>query len=168
MEVFELLKTRHTQQAVTATQVVIEEAEGPPLRKSDEPERELGELHGHRVDVYAVNASFRDQSARQVEPFLKILRHEVVSGRLLEDLSIRRDACTATLGFIPRLHQSLAQPATDLDQKRRRPHSHVADLEVEELHWSTQLPLVTRFAFGWADVNEGLEGLSHDLFSEGL
>src|SRR5439155_15907243 len=57
------LARKHAQQAVATAQVMIEEAKGRALRSGCHPERELGELDGQGVDVYAINATFSDARA---------------------------------------------------------------------------------------------------------
>jgi hypothetical protein len=50
-------------QGIAALERVVEEGEGPVALQRDEPEGELGHLHGHRVDVHAVEAAVRDYAA---------------------------------------------------------------------------------------------------------
>ena len=48
------------EQGIAALERVVEEGEGPVALQGDEPEGELGHLHGHRVDVHAVEAAVGD------------------------------------------------------------------------------------------------------------
>ena len=50
-------------EAVAGAQRVVEEGEWVLARQRREPERELGEVHGHRVLVDAVEAALRDEAA---------------------------------------------------------------------------------------------------------
>ncbi len=60
------------EQRVAAAQGVIEEGEGPVLVEGDEPERELGHLHGERVLVHAVEAAFADQPRGNGKPLVRV------------------------------------------------------------------------------------------------
>ena len=51
-------------EAVACLQMVIEERQRPVGRERGEPERQTGELHGHRVDVDAEQASLGESAPR--------------------------------------------------------------------------------------------------------
>lgn len=53
----------NAEQRVAGAQGVVEEGEGPILLERDQPERELGHLHGQGVLVHAVEAAVGHQAA---------------------------------------------------------------------------------------------------------
>ncbi len=70
------------------------------------------------------------------------------------------------LGVFPGLHQLFGEVAAGLHQERARPHRHIADLEVEDLRRRAQLPLLLWFALSRADVDQRVEGVLHNRFSQ--
>ena len=49
------------------SQVVVEEAQRRPQREGVEPEADLGQFHGHRVEIDAVDAALQDVPLEQVD-----------------------------------------------------------------------------------------------------
>ena len=93
---------------------VVEEGEGVVLRQRGEPERELREVHGHRVLVHAVEAALGDEAAGvETRP--------------------RRAGSAAPVVDVPGLDQLVAELAAGLDQERAGAHRRVADLQIEDL-----------------------------------
>ena len=78
----ELTQVVEAEEAVASLQMVVQELEGPTLGKRGEPERELGELHGQRVHVHAVEAALGHQPPSQDGALLHVggQRFEVVVG----------------------------------------------------------------------------------------
>ena len=142
MEGLDLLP-REPDQRVAVPQRVVHEGERVVLRQRHEPERDLGEVHRHRVPVHAVEAALRDQPARE--------DHLVLVGRDRGHLAVG----------VPGLDQRVAELAAGLDQERPRAHRRVADLEVEDLRGPG------RPAVGAAQAREDrLERRAHDRLGE--
>ena len=82
---------------------MIEEREGVVLRQRGQPERQLGQIHGHRVLVHPVEAALGDEAAG------------------VEDLVlVGRDARHAVVG-VPGLDQQLGQLAADSTRNAPEP-----------------------------------------------
>lgn len=60
----ELIEVGDADQGIAADQVMVEEAERPAFLEAFEPEREAGQLQGHRVAVDAVDAVGDDLAQR--------------------------------------------------------------------------------------------------------
>ena len=73
-EVLQLLQRGDAQQRIAALEGVVEEGEGPVLLQRDEPERELGHLDGHGVDVHAVEAAVGHEAAGDGEALVGVVR----------------------------------------------------------------------------------------------
>src|SRR4051794_13717726 len=97
---------------------VVHERESVVLRKRDEPQRHLGEVHGHGVPVHAVKAAQRDKPAREDKLVL-----------------VRWYLGYLTVG-VPGLDQRVSELAAGFDEERPGPHRRVADLEIEDLRGS--------------------------------
>ncbi len=62
------------EQAVTAAQVVVEEAEGTPLGQRYQPDGELGEFNRQWIEIDAVEAAFGDEAAGDYPCLLLVAR----------------------------------------------------------------------------------------------
>ena len=69
------LLPRQPDQRVAVPQRVVEEGERVVLRQRHQPERQLGEVHRHRVPVHAVEAALGDEPAR--EDHLVLVRRDL-------------------------------------------------------------------------------------------
>ena len=65
---------RGADQAVANAQSMVEEGQGPTGSERREPERQAAQLNGHRVDVYAVQASLCDRSPESCPVRLRDVR----------------------------------------------------------------------------------------------
>ena len=63
---FQVLE-RRPDQRVAAAQVVIEEVERRTQREGVEPQADLRQFHGHRVEIDAVDAALEDVPLEQVD-----------------------------------------------------------------------------------------------------
>ena len=65
--VFQRLEIEDSEQRVAATDLRVEEAERQAGVHGLDPERDLGQLHRHRVSIHAVNAASRDVAQSMAE-----------------------------------------------------------------------------------------------------
>ncbi len=65
---------RQADQRIAVLQGVVEEGEGMVLRQRRQPQRQLAEVHRHRVLVHAVQAALGDQAA-SVQQFVLVRRN---------------------------------------------------------------------------------------------
>lgn len=103
-------------QTVAVAKRVIDERERERLAQSDEPERQLRELHRRRVLVHAVEALLRD------EPAGVQVRVAVLFDHAREHALPR-----------PRRHDLARELAARGHEKRSGAHRRIADLELEDL-----------------------------------
>src|SRR4051794_39632983 len=94
---------------------MVEERKRMVLRQSRQPERELGEVNGHRVPVDPVEAALGNNAAGVEELVLVV-----------------RNLWDAVL-CVPGSDQGLGQLAAGFDEEGTGAHRRVADLEVEDL-----------------------------------
>ena len=123
MERFDL-RPREADQRVAVAQRVIQEGERMILRQGDEPQRQLGEIHGDGVAVHTVEAPLSDLAAG-VDNLVLVggnLRHRVVRA--------------------PRLDQCVGELPARFDQEGAGAHRRVADLEVEDPFVVRRSPLL--------------------------
>ena len=96
------------------TERVVQEGEWVILRQGDEPQRQLGEIHGHGVAVHTVEAALSDLAAG-VDNLVFVggnLRHRVVRA--------------------PCFDQRGGELPARFDQEGAGSHRRVADLQVED------------------------------------
>ena len=108
------LRPGEADQGVAVPQGVVQEGERMVLRQGREPQRQLGEVHGHGVAIHAVEAALGDQAAGE--------DHLVLVGRDLGHGVVRA----------PRLDQRIGELTAGFDQEGAGAHRRVADLEVED------------------------------------
>ena len=101
-------------QRVPGPERVVQKGQRVVLRQRDEPEGQLGEIHGERVPVHAVEALLGDEAAGE-DRF-------VLVGRNLRAFVVE----------LPGLDQRVAQLAASLHEEGSRAHRRIADLEVED------------------------------------
>ena len=109
------LPAREAGQRVAVAQGVVDEGEREVLRQRDEPERELGEVHRHRVAVHAVQAAPRDQPP--------CVYKFVLAGRHVGRVAVRA----------PRLDEGGGKLAAHLHQEGSRAHCRIAHLQIQYL-----------------------------------
>ena len=108
------LRPGEADQGVAVPQGVVQEGERVVLGQGGEPQRQLGEVHGHGVAVHAVEATLGDQATGE--------DHFVLVGRDLGHRVMRA----------PRLDQRIGELPAGLDQEGAGAHRRIADLEVED------------------------------------
>src|SRR5581483_7306417 len=116
-----------------------------------QPERDLGDLDGERVDVDAVEAALGHEPSRGEVALLEIGAR--VGGRLL--------------GVeLPGFDEPGGEVAAGRDEEGSRAHGDVAHLQLEELRGPLQLPLLPWRALGGAAVDDGLERVLDDRLGQ--
>ena len=152
------------------TQVVVEEAEGPPFGQRRQPERQLGELDRQRVLVDAIKAALGDEAAGEDGALLGIVRQrlEPAAPRVSDDrpsLSIRLPLASVER---PGFDQPIGEPAASLNQECAGSHGRVADFQVEQFLGALQLPVLGRLSLGRAAVGDRRQRLGDDLLGQAL
>ena len=131
------------EQAVAAAQMVVEEGERRADREGVQPERDLGELHRHRVLVHAVDAALEHHAAHDMA---------VVEPRRIDRPALRRRIGEDRFGESPRsgrraaihgrparrsasaiaVDGAVGQPVHEVDEEMPGAHRRVADPEFED------------------------------------
>ena len=119
------------QQRVAGHQPVVEEGERPLRVHRHQPERQLRHLHGHRVDVHAVEAVLDDLPPGLDDHRVDLRRRVRAGSRPSSGRSVRQGDCRPR-GPRPST-SALAQVTGRGDQERRRAHGDVGDLELQDL-----------------------------------
>src|SRR5690349_18259308 len=89
MKVLQLVEANDAKQAVSTSQVVVEETKWPPLRKCDEPQGKLRQFNGHWINIDSIDAPLSDESACHTESFLPVLRQQILPRGFLEHYTVR-------------------------------------------------------------------------------
>ena len=97
------LPPREAHQRVAVPQRVVEEGEGVVPGQRRQPERQLGQVHGHRVLVHAVEAALGDQAAGVED--LVLVRRDVGTAR--------RGRCQASTRASPSCRQASTRKAPE-------------------------------------------------------
>ena len=108
------LPPRQADQRVAMTERVVQEGEWVILRQGDEPQRQLGEIHGHGVAVHTVAAPLSNLAAG--------VDNLVLVGRNLRHRIVRP----------PRFDQRVGELPACFDRERAGTHRRVAYLQVED------------------------------------
>ncbi len=125
-----------SQERVADGQAVVEEGERALRVHGHQPQRQLGHLHRHRVDVHPVQA-VGDDLATGLD------HHRVLVGVQRSVVPRRAVAGGARIPLpYPGFHQPVTQVASGRHQERPRPHGDVRHLQREDLVAGLEAPLV--------------------------
>ena len=168
------------EQAVATAQMMVQEAERRAHREGVQPQRDLGQLHRHRVLVHAVDAALEHHATNDV-PVVKLVRVHCPAAPLgigqnsvpdrVDSLGQRRDVVAPRLR---RVHLGLGDGADHLvghqvheaDQEVPGPHGRVADLQVEECGRRIECPdLQEPVMFRQAAVGQLVDPASEGLLA---
>src|SRR5208337_5290943 len=107
----------NSKQGIAALQRMVEEAEGPIPLHGDEPERQLGHLHSHRIDVHAIKTTVGDHTSSNCDPLIWICWNQTLGWRASRECAFWRNqhfARMLLLKVLPRFDEPLRHVAADL------------------------------------------------------
>ena len=168
-EVLDLFDGTDAQQGIAALERVVEEGERPVALQGDEPEGELGHLHGHRVDVHAIEAAVGHVAPGNGETLGGVGGDEPFPGVACGEVAFgcgENFARIGSLGDFPCLHKPLGQIAAGLHEERARTHRHVADFKCQDFAGRFEPFRCGWFAFGNTIVNKRFERVLDDGFGK--
>ena len=144
---------------------MVKKGKGPVLVHGDEPQRELGHLHRHGVDVHTVKTAVGYHTAGDGDALGGIRRDQALTRRTRGELAVRADedlAWVLSLRDLPGFDQAFSQIAAGLHQEGAGAHGHVADFERQDLLGRLEPPQLPRPARGGTFVDQRLQGVLDD------
>ena len=133
------LPSRQPHQRIPVSKGMVHERQRMVSRQRAQPQRDLGEVHRHRIPIDSVQTLPGDEAAG--------MDHLVLVGR-----NDRHRAVGA-----PRIDQRVGKLAAGLDQEGAGAHGRVADLDVENLRRGRRPTVLAAEPF-----EDGRQGMAHD------
>ena len=134
---------RYPEEGVPATQRVVQKDEGKIRRQRLQPDRELRQLHRHRVDIHPVEAVLSDEESR-LRAALRLLFRHGIARLVAHRLPRRVDIEPLLFRDLPRLAKTIPKVTRYLHEERPGAHRGVADLQVEDFPRALENPFFAR------------------------